>query len=89
MPARFHDNTGENQPGVLAGEITFSAAFRYTVSPPTKSTNPPPNVLEEAQSQERSLRILTRRANIELGTLPGSNKRRIVSLPFTPPFKKQ
>jgi hypothetical protein len=88
-PARFYNNEGQKQAGTMAEGIAHSVTFRQTVSSPSKSTHPLLSLLEVTQSQERSLRALTWQASFDLGTVPGGRGRRMVSLPFTPPLKKQ
>ncbi|PVH83559.1 hypothetical protein DL98DRAFT_513078 [Cadophora sp. DSE1049] len=73
--------------GLMAGEISVSAAFQHTVSPVKSPPNRQPSQLQ-TPSQPRTLKELTRSASQGLGTLHGSARKRTVSLPFKPPFKQ-
>jgi hypothetical protein len=57
-------------------------------SSPVRAMSRLPTLLKETPDQMKSLKALTRQASLGLGTMPGSARKRMVSLPFTPPFKK-
>lgn len=63
---------------------------RFEQPNPTPARTPYrlPTLSEESPMQKGSLQELTRKASYGLGTVPGSAKRRMMSLPFVPPFKK-
>jgi hypothetical protein len=85
---------------LLAGHISMTAAFAHTlsrnpltagntsISSPVRPTSRLPTLREETPDQMKSLKTLTRQASLGLGTVPESARKRMVSLPFTPPFKK-
>jgi hypothetical protein len=75
----------EGEFGIMAGGITMTAALQHTISLIRSSGHVP--TLMSSSGKERNLKSLTRQASIELGTLP-SGRKRLVSLPFHPPFKK-
>jgi len=87
MPRDMHYFRQEQNDGMMVGGITMSKAFMHTVSP-RKSSGRVPSILEETATREKSLKALTRKASVGLGTLPASEKRRTVSMRFAPPFKK-
>jgi len=88
MPVSMHTRQDE-QNELLACGIKRSEVFRHTVSPGGSMLQ----FLTFSKStprQEKSLQVLTRQASIGLGTIPSSSvRRRMVSLPFNPPFKRQ
>ena len=87
MPASMHTPRlpEGGEAGMMAGGITMTAAFQRAISP-VRSSGPMPTLMTST-GKEKSLKCLTRQASIELGTLP-SGRKRMVSLPFVPPFKK-
>jgi hypothetical protein len=89
MAASMHtprrpDNDGE----MMAGGITMTAAFQHNISP-IRSSGRMPTLMSSASSsrKEKSLKVLTRQASMGLGTISAHKGRRIMSLPFKPPFK--
>jgi hypothetical protein len=88
MPAHVYSAQQEQHGGtMMAGGIIMTGAFQHTAYP-TKSASRMPTSLEESPSKEKSLRTLTMQASLSLGTMPGSARKRTVSLQFNPPFKK-
>jgi hypothetical protein len=88
MPVSMHIRQDE-QNELLACGIKRSEAFRHTVSP-GGSMLQFLTVSKSTPRQEKSLQVLTRQVSIGLGTIPSSSvRRRMVSLPFNPPFKRQ
>jgi hypothetical protein len=85
---------------LMAGHISMTAPFAHTLSrnpltagntsmsSPVRPTSRLPTLMEETPDQMKSLKTLTRQASLGLGTVPESARKRMVSLPFTPPFKK-
>jgi hypothetical protein len=85
---------------LMAGHTSVTAAFAHTLSrnpltagstsmsSPVRPTSRLPTLMEETPYQMKSLKALTRQASLGLGTVPESARKRMVSLPFTPPFKK-
>ncbi|PQE03826.1 hypothetical protein CJF30_00006530 [Rutstroemia sp. NJR-2017a BBW] len=49
----------------------------------------PPAMSAPLPQRENNLGLLTRKVSSSLGTLHGSARKRLKSLPFAPPFKKQ
>lgn len=92
MPASMHTPRAPERPELIAGGITIAEAFQYTISPSQSRSKSIGGVrgtlLTATPGSEKSLRTLTRQASRGLGTLPSSTRKRMVSLPFVPPFKK-
>jgi hypothetical protein len=92
-PARpaFFGLRNENSE-MMAKGITMAEAFSYTPQPspikhsPSK-TSRLPTLPEEGSSQQKSLKTLARQASVGMGTMPGTARKRMKSLPFIPPFK--
>jgi hypothetical protein len=71
------------------GGMSISNSLAHTISTsPRKMSSPLPTLLQETPNQKKCLQTLTRQASIDLGTVPVSARRRLKSLPFTPPFLK-
>lgn len=86
---------GNDDPELMAGGISMEEAFAYSPSKtspvkPSSFRTPArlPTLLEEKSSGQKSLRRLTREASLGLGTMPGTGRKRNMSLPFVPPFKR-
>jgi hypothetical protein len=86
---------GNEDPALMPGGITMEEAFAYSPSKtspvkPSSFRAPArlPTLLEEKSSGQKSLRTLTRQASLGLGTMPGTARRRMMSLPFAPPLKR-
>ena len=90
MPASMHGLRAPERGELMAGGITIAAASHYTIlQGRSKSSGGGMDTLMSAtRRQERSLKTLTRQASKELGTLP-SGRKRMMNLPFQPPFKKE
>jgi hypothetical protein len=98
MPVQMHTLHRPNP--LMVGDISISQAFAHTLSrnpltagsasmsSPVRPTSRLPTLMEETPDQMKSLKALTRQASLGLGTVPESARKRMVSLPFTPPFKK-
>jgi hypothetical protein len=67
--------------------MPLSDVFENTISP-VRSSSRLPILSQETPRQKGDLEALTRRVSYGLGTVPSSAKRRMMSLPFAPPFKK-
>jgi len=87
LPAHMFNAQLQINPLLMASSITMSQAFNHTMSP-TKSGSRRPNLIEEMSSPAKSLRSLTRQASFQLGTRPGSARRRTTTTPWVTPFKK-
>lgn len=85
-PAPVFAQHGQSSDGLMAGGIAMKEAFHHTVSP-LKIGSCLPTLREESSSEEKSLKSLTRKASVNLGTMPGSARKRTVSLQFKPPFR--
>jgi hypothetical protein len=87
MSASMHTprRSEAREAGMMVGGINMTATFQHTLSPVRSSGAMP--TLMSSTGKEKSLKSLTRQASIELGTLP-SRRKKLVSLPFQPPFKK-
>jgi hypothetical protein len=98
MPVQMHTIYRPNP--LMVGDISMTQAFNHTLyrnpltagsanmSSPVKAMSRLPTLTEETPDQMKSLKTLTRQASLGLGTVPESARKRMVSLPFTPPFKK-
>jgi hypothetical protein len=98
VPVQIHTLYRTNP--LMVGDISMSQAFVHTLSrnPLTagsasmsssvRPTSRLPTLMEETPAQMKSLKTLTREASLGLGTVPESARKRMASLPFTPPFKK-
>ncbi|KAI9051657.1 hypothetical protein LZ554_004699 [Drepanopeziza brunnea f. sp. 'monogermtubi'] len=83
MPVRVHfahqlkeEERGES---MMAGGVTYSAAFQHTVSSPTKTPTSSRPSMMHPQSSQTSLKDLTRKASLGMGTVL-SKKRRLTSI---------
>lgn len=83
---RFAQPQEQTDKGSMAGGITMSAAFQHTVSPVKSSASRLPSLMEKTPKHQKSLKTITRQASVGLGVMPGSARKRNVSLPFAPPF---
>jgi hypothetical protein len=83
IPAGLH--LSSLAPNMKAGGSTLSGVLEHTISPNKKGIGLLPS-MPERQSKRKVLTELTKQASIGFGTIPGSTRRRMVSLPFTPPF---
>jgi hypothetical protein len=93
IPAVLHTphRPGIDEAEMMTGGVTMAAAFQHTIPIPSRSKSSAGGMnklMTSIPAREKSLRVLTRQASVELGTLPPSTRRRMVSLPFVPPFKK-
>jgi len=86
---------GIEDPNLMAGGISMEEAFAYSPSKtspirPSTFRTPVrlPTLLEEKSTGQKSLRTLTREASLGLGTMPGTARKRMMSLPFVPPLKR-
>jgi hypothetical protein len=98
MPVQMHMLHRPNP--LMVGDISMTQAFNHALSrnpltagsanmsSPVRPTSRLPTLMEETPDQKKSLKALTRQASLGLGTVPESARKRMVSLPFTPPFKK-
>ncbi|EKD20045.1 uncharacterized protein L3040_002277 [Drepanopeziza brunnea f. sp. 'multigermtubi'] len=83
MPVRVHfaHQLKEEEHGerMMAESVTYSAAFQHTASSPTKTpTSSRPSIMHP-QSSQTSLKDLTRKASLGMGTVL-SKKRRLTSI---------
>jgi hypothetical protein len=86
MPAHaFCAQPERDSDTMMAGGTTMTAAFQHRVSP-AKSACRMPSLMEEISSQEKSLKTLTRHASLNMGTMPGSARKRMGFLRLKPPF---
>ncbi len=92
MPASLHNPQVKNG-NPITGSFLITDAFPCTFSSgpawPSRSKRSAGamGTLMSA-TPGKSLRTLTRQTSRGLGTIPGSNRKRLVSLAFEPPFKK-
>jgi hypothetical protein len=97
MPVQMH--TIYRPSPLMVGHISMTQVFNHTLSrnpltagsasmsSPVRPASRLPTLMEETSDQMKSLKALTRQASLGW-TVPESAKKRTVSLPFTPPFKK-
>ncbi len=87
MPAQVFFAQQEQSGDAIAGGFTMLGGFQRPISP-VQTTYQMPTVLEGSANVEKSLSALTRKANLNMGILPGNSRRkRATSLQLTrPPF---
>ncbi|KAG0646272.1 hypothetical protein D0Z07_8385 [Hyphodiscus hymeniophilus] len=91
MPASVQTSRAQAKGEFKHGGVTMTAAFKYTISPSSRMTSSSgvgDTMLSGTPRAEKTLSELTRRASKDLGTVPSSERKRMVSLPFHPPFQK-
>jgi hypothetical protein len=90
MPASMHTPRAPEKM-LVTGGVTMTEAFQHTIPSSqsrSKSSGVRGTLITATPGSEKSLRTLTRQASRGLGTLSSSNRKRLVSLSFVPPFKK-
>jgi hypothetical protein len=88
MPASMYTPHPTEKGDSMSGGISMTDAFQHTISPSRSKSSGVMGKFMSATPGKR-LSVLTRQASRGLGMLPTSARKRMVSLPFVPPFKKQ
>jgi hypothetical protein len=86
MPAQAVFPQQEQSVDTIADEFTTLGKFQHPISL-VKTAHEMPTVLEGSANAGKSLSALTRQASLNMGTLPGSTRKRVASFQLTrPPF---
>ena len=91
VPASMHTAQSREKAEFVAGGITVTGVVQQTVSPSgqSNSSSIPGHTVDYSCWTGKSLKYLTKQASVGLGTMPSSERKRMMSLPFHPLFKKQ